>query len=238
MVEELTRAPVQPPAALLSRLRWSRWSRAHVGIVATGLLAGALNLAALHERDTSVSVLVAARALEPGARLEPGDLAIAQVGAATPLLEALLPAGDERAQGWLVPHGLQAGEPVRLSDLRPPSWAGGHRAMSVPVEAEHAVGGALRSGDRVDVVGVADGRASWVVLGAEVLDVPDEDPQGGLGGVSAYAVTIAVTEAQALRLALALREGQVEVVRSTGAPAVATPGATAETTPQEAGDDA
>lgn len=238
MVEELTRAPAQPPAALLSRVRRSRWSGAHVGIVATGLVAGALNLAALHERDASVPVLVAARALEPGARLGPGDLSVAQIGAETPLLDALLPAGDERAHGWLVPHGLAAGEPVRLSDLRPPTWAGGRRAMSVPVEAEHAVGGALRSGDRVDVVGVADGTASWVVLGAEVLDVPDEDPGGGLGGVTAYAVTITVTEAQALRLALALREGQVEVVRSTGAAAVAAPDATAETIPQEAGDDA
>jgi len=238
MVEELTRAPAQQATALLSRVRWSRWSRAHVGIVVTGLVAGALNLAALHERDASVPILMAARTLEPGARLGPGDLAIAQVGAGTPLLDALLRAGDERAAGWLVPHGLRAGEPVRLSDLRPPSWAEGRRAMSVPVEAEHAVAGALRAGDRVDVVGVADGKASWVVLGAEVLDVPEEDLSGGLGSVAAYAVTIEVTEAQALRLALALRDGEVDVLRSTGAAAVAAPDATAQTAPQEADDDA
>jgi Flp pilus assembly protein CpaB len=237
MVEELTRAPVQQPATLLSRVRWSRWSRAHIGIVATGLVAGALNLAALTERDASVSVLVAVRSLQPGARLRPGDLSVTQVDARSPLLRTLLPAGDERADGWLVPHGLRAGEAVRLSDLRPPAWAQGRRAMSVPVEAEHAVGGALRAGDLVDVVGIAEGRASWVVLGAEVLDVPELDT-GGLGAVTAYSVTIAITEAQALRLALALREGQVEVLRSTGAAAVSAPDAAVETTPSEAGDDA
>lgn len=233
MVEEMARAPVSQPATLRARVRWSRWSRAHVAIVATGLLAGGLNLAALTERNAPVPILVAARTLQPGARLQPGDLSVAEIDAEDPLLRMLLTSGDERAQGWLLPHGLGAGEPVRLSDLRPPSWTDGQRAMSVPVEVEHAVGGALREGDVVDVVGVADGGASWVLLGAEVLDVPEEDAGGGLGSVTAYAITLAVTEEQALRLALALREGQVEIVRSTGARAVTVPEARVEMAPRE-----
>jgi Flp pilus assembly protein CpaB len=235
MAEELTRAPAQP-GGLLARARLPRWSRAHVGIAATAALAGLLNLAALHQGDAVSQVLVAARPLAPGIRLQPDDLVTVEVQGKPALADALLLAGDERARGWLLRHGLRAGEPVRVSDLRPPGWSQGRRAMSVPVEAEHAVGGALRAGDQVDIVGVADGRATWVVLGADVLDMPAPESAGGLGDISAYAVTIAVSEDQALRLALALREGHVEVLRATGAAPVAAPAASAALDPQEAED--
>ena len=93
--------------------------------------------------------------------------------------------------------------------------------MSLPIPAEHAVGGRLVAGDRVDVIAVRDGRATYLVTAAPVLAVPDGDARAGLGALRAFAVTLAVDDAEALRLAAALRTDDLEVIRSTGAPPVA-----------------
>ncbi|PLS75322.1 MAG: hypothetical protein CYG61_07985 [Actinobacteria bacterium] len=94
--------------------------------------------------------------------------------------------------------------------------------MSLPVERQHAVGGALRPGDRVDVIDGAE--ASFVVTNAEVLAVPNLS-NGNLSGTGSYAITIAVDAQGALRLAAAIAGGKVEVVRSTGAEALPPPSA-------------
>lgn len=92
--------------------------------------------------------------------------------------------------------------------------------MSVPIEPDHAVAGALRQGDRVDVIEVRDGIATYLVTDAEVLAVPGGEQRGGLGTLSRFSVTLAVDDVTALRLASALRSGSLDVVRSTGSRAV------------------
>jgi Flp pilus assembly protein CpaB len=92
--------------------------------------------------------------------------------------------------------------------------------MSIPVEAAHAVGGALAAGDRLDVIEVDEGgQARYVVSGVEVLAVnrPDSGVIGAAG--SSSSLTVAVDARQALRLAAAIRGQRFEVVRSTGADA-------------------
>ena len=75
------------------------------------------------------------------------------------------------------------------------------------------------TGDRVDVIGVSDGTASFLVTDAQVLQV-SEPAIGGIGGSGSSFVVLAVDMATSLRLAEAIASGSLEVIRSTGAAAV------------------
>jgi Flp pilus assembly protein CpaB len=108
--------------------------------------------------------------------------------------------------------------------------------MSIPVEAAHAVGGALAVGDRLDVIQVDEGgQARYVVSGAEVLAV--NRPDSGVIGAAASSssLTVAVDARQALRLAAAIRGQRFELVRSTGADAVTSGGASDQGGASDAG---
>lgn len=226
MVEDLLRAaPAEASAGPPARLRrpwWSRLSRAHVAALLTAAVAGALNVVALQQGDVRTPVLVAAGDLKAGSALDDAAVRTAMVSADPSLLGALI-GGDRlpERRGWLLTRPLRSGEPLRWSDLRDPAARHGLRAMSLPVEPEHAAGGTLRAGDRVDVIGVREGQAFWVLSDVEVLDTVDRAAEGALAAPRPYALTLAVTEEQALRLAWALHDGAVEVVRSTGAPGLA-----------------
>lgn len=216
-------APTDPaatsgPAPRLRRPWWTKLSRAQVAAVVTALVAGGLNAAALQRGDARTAVLVAAADLAAGSVLDETSVAHAAVGADAAFLDALIPA-ERLAQrtGWLLTRPLKAGEPLRWSDVRDAAAGAGLRAMSLPVEPEHAAGGGLRPGDRVDVIAVREGRAFWVLSDVEVLAVTGADDTGGLGAPRAPALTLAVDEQQAIRLAWAMHDGAIEVVRATGA---------------------
>lgn len=209
------------PAPATRRRLASRFSAGHVVMIVAALVAALLNYSALRARDDSVRIAVAARDIPAGVPVGLDALRFVDARVDAEVLAALL--GPEQAagvDGWVAATTLAAGEPVRASDLRAPSAPEAQRAMSVPIDPEHAVGGALRRGDRVDVITVRDGAASYLVTDAEVLAVPDSGSRGGLGTLSRFSVTLAVDEEIALRLAEALRAGALEVVRSTGARAV------------------
>jgi hypothetical protein len=88
--------------------------------------------------------------------------------------------------------------------------------MSLPVPVEHAAGGSLVAGDRVDVIAVSDGVAGFVAVDLEVTSVAD-GASGAIGTVSSYHLVVNVDSDEALRLAEALAAGPVEIVRATGA---------------------
>jgi Flp pilus assembly protein CpaB len=186
-------------------------------MIVAGLLAVLLNYAVLRVRDDSVRVAVTATPVEAGQTLRAEDLAFTDVRADEALVATLLtPADVASVVGWVVTAPLPPGELLRRGDLQTPSAPAAQRAMSIPVDPEHAVAGALQAGDRVDVIEVVGRSASYLVTDAEVLAVPDEQPTGITGGLRAFSVTVAVDDATALRLAVAIRAGQVELVRSTG----------------------
>jgi pilus assembly protein CpaB len=196
-------------------------SLGHVVMVASGLLAFVFVAAALRDRADTVQVLVATADLPAGTQLDGSNTELASLPADSPLAASLL-TPDRLADGGLVVGGaVRAGEPLLASAVVAVEASSGLRAMSVPIERSHAVGGALRVGDLVDIADVdADGSAVWAVTGAQVLEVGSES--AGLGGVSgSFFVVVDVTADQALRLAAALADGQVHVVRSTGAEPVA-----------------
>lgn len=187
-------------------------------VVAAGLVASALNLQVLRAGETRTPVVVVARALVSGDVVPPGALAVRDVSVESSLAASLAaPAALDHLVGGVAVVDLPAGAAVRPSDIRPAGTADDVRAMSIPVDTAHAVGGALRPGDRVDVIAVGEGEAAYVLRDAEVLAVADGSGQAGLAGPRGYSLTVAVDERSALAVAAAIRDG-VDVVRAAGAP--------------------
>lgn len=212
--EDRPATPAPPP---LSHRLLGRVSTGHLLMLLAGAVAAVANYAALTGGDARTAVLVADAAIGAGEPLDPDALSTAEIEATAPLTEPLV-AASERAEldGAVAATRIGAGEPLRRSDVQRAAAPDGRRAMSVPVDAPHAVGGALRPGDRVDVIETADAEATYLVTDARILAVP-EDGDSGLGGLSGFSVTIAVTADEALQLAEAVHERQLDVVRATGA---------------------
>lgn len=203
-------APPPPPHRLLGR-----FSTGHLLMLLAAAVAAVANYAALTGGEARTPVLIADASITAGDQLDADTLSTAEVDAASPLAEPLIAASErDRFDGTVATASLEAGEPLRRSDVQPAAAPDGQRAMSVPVDARHAVGGALRSGDRVDVVETADGEASYLVTDAQVLAVSED---GSLDGLTSFSVTVAVDAHEALRLAEAVHERELDVVRATGA---------------------
>lgn len=211
----LAPAPLPGTGAVRRPLR-SRWSFGHLVMVVSALLAALLNLVLLRAGDTTVQVAVAAVDLPAGVPVTADRLRFAAAGGDEGVVDALVRREDVAAVVGSVPRAeVPAGVPLRRSDLQPAAAPDGRRAMSIPVEPAHAAGGALTTGDRVDVITVAGGEARYVLTAAEVLAVASGG--GGLSGLSGFSLTVAVDAEQALAVAEALQAGGIEVVRATGA---------------------
>lgn len=201
-----------PPHRLLGRL-----STGHLLMLLAGVVAAVANYAALTGGESRTSVLIADAEILAGDPLDAAALSTAEVNPGGSLPERLVAASDRGDfDGAVAATRVEAGEPLRRSDVQDAAAPGGQRAMSVPVDAPHAVGGALRPGDRVDVIETTGTEAAYLVTDAQVLAVP-EGGDGGLDGLSGFSVTIAVGADEALRLAEAIHEGELDVVRATGA---------------------
>lgn len=198
------------------RLRPPRLSAGHVVMLVAAVTAALANMAVLRPGDAGAPFLVAARDLPAGTPLDPGVVR----GARAPLDAAvaatlLAPRQLDELDGEVTAGAVPAGSPIRVADLREPSGPAGHRRLSVPVDRQRAVGGDVRVGDRIDVIAVGDGEARYIVSGARVLGVLDDDTPS-LAGPSRLALTIAVPPDTALCVAAAVDAGEVTVVLSTG----------------------
>lgn len=196
-----------------------RLSGGHLLMLLAGLVAMLLNYHLLRAGDADVPVAVLARDLPAGEPVSAAHLRFEPVAAGTDLLATLVP--SERAasiEGHVAVTDLPGGALLRTDDLRPVAAAERRRAMSIPLEAAHAVAGRIEPGDRIDVIEVHGGRATFLLVDAPVLAVASPDARAGIAVSRAFSVTVAVDAEDALHLALAIREGSLEVVRATGAP--------------------
>jgi Flp pilus assembly protein CpaB len=212
-----------------------RLSAGHLVMVTAALLAVVGNLAVLRARDETQRVAIAAEDIAAGGQVTTASFALADVDVGPDLLPTLLPLdGIRSVDGWTAANAIAAGDLVRRSDLRAPSAPSDKRAMSIPIAPEHAAGGAIGAGDRVDVIVSHRGRASYVVTDAEVLAVGPQDGGRGLAASGGYSVTVAVDDRDALELAAALRAEGLEIVRATGStPAEAGPAGIPGTPPAD-----
>ena len=201
----------------VKRSLMSRLSLGHVIMIVAGLAAFLLVFSLLRSRDETFQVATAIEELRAGTTVTDDAFAFASFGVTdrATLGTLLSPQQVEQAvaEGWVVTRTIPAGDPVRMSDFRTDADPSELRAMSIPIDRGHAVAGALQPGDLIDVIVVRNGRASYVTTGVEILDVAGADSQFGGG----FSVTVAVDGTSSLRLASALRDGNIDLVRATGA---------------------
>lgn len=216
-VEDPVRPPEGPPPRPQPRPR-RRPAQAWVLMVLAATVAAISVYAALAETDEFQRVAVARENVPIGTRLS--DAQIEFVALQLPAegdLEHLITAEEVDAfADFVLVDRLEAGELLSSLDLRDPEVPEGLRSMSLPVPPERSAGGTLRVGDRVDIISVAAGVATYVARELEVLAIPTADA-GALDGQVEPAVTVAVDDATALRLAAALEAGPVHLLRATGA---------------------
>lgn len=207
-------------AAVARKVAPARWVnlRTLLGVLlfAVSFLAGQRVLA---DARRTTGVWVSTRDLASGAVIAAGDAELRRVRLGPELDAAYLGAGAD-------PVGMVVTRPVRAGELLAAAWtqpegANPGRAITVPVDPQHAVGGELRPGDRVDVIatfdaGTLEARTTVLARAVEVLGLVSA---GGLGfgDDSVIGVTLAVAPEEAVRLAFALRSGDVDVAKVLGA---------------------
>ena len=121
--------------------------------------------------------------------------------------------------------GVTLTKAVLEGELLPRGWLGeagptAGRSMTIPVTPEHAVGGDLRAGDRVDVFATfdsGDARARTTLLARDV-EILEVVTAGGfaLDEEAPIGINVAVSSDEAARLAFAIRTAELDVVRILG----------------------
>jgi Flp pilus assembly protein CpaB len=197
----------------------SRVSTGHVVMVIAGLLGALLTLSALRAADDSRPVLVAAHEILPGTVIDGGTLRVERIHADAGVLATLFaPTAIDDLRGRVAVTDVRAGSLLTQGDVQAAAAGTAPRAMSFPIPVARAVDGALRSGDRVDVLAVQHntGRSNYVATDAQVLAFSTHGA-GPLEDSQDASVTLAVDPGEAARIASALETGSVTLVRSTGA---------------------
>ncbi|HXV71015.1 MAG TPA: hypothetical protein VEB69_06380 [Acidimicrobiia bacterium] len=194
-----------------------RPSASHILIAVVVILAFVLNLLVLRDRSSTTLIAVARQPLSTGSVLTLDGVEFIPVDADFEALDHLISEDALNSyEGWTLDRAIPEGGILDASALVPPGDGSGLRTMSIPIDREHAAGGSLVAGDRVDVISVTDGVPTFVATDLEVTGVAAES-SGGIGAVAAYHVVLSVNADQALALAGALDSGSLEIVRSTGA---------------------
>lgn len=210
----------QTPVGLVGARRrpwWSRVSGAHVLTVLVAIVAFVLNLALL--RDPELAEMAVARAdVLAGTELTEDLIRWVEVDGSSAMADSLIRRADfEGLAGQVLASGYRAGDPILRSTVRPPAAPSSLRSFALPVDEDRASGGLIVPGDQVDVIATVDGKARYVITGAQVLSVPTEERRGIASG-SGYFLVLAVDSDAALALAEALDSAAIDVVRSTGSP--------------------
>lgn len=194
-----------------------RLSGSHLFIGAVVVLAFVLNLVALQDRSETTLVAVADGPISAGSVFTENLIRLVPVSSSFEGLGSLVSEAQVASfEGWVFDRPVEAGGVVDRSLLIEPAAPSGLRSMSIPISPEHATGGALKVGDRVDVIAVADGVARFVASDVAVVGVASSD-SGAFGAIGSYHVVLAVDPAQALALAEAIETGSLELIRATGA---------------------
>lgn len=214
----LTAPPRSPGVRRLTRRLPRVDARLVVGLllVAAAVLGG-LRLAASADRTTAVHT--AARDLPAGHVLTATDLSTTRINAAPAVVDRLLEPGDLASTGRVLRFPLRRGELVAGTALGSSAPRG--REITIPVGPDHALGGALEPGDRVDVLasfdkGTEAAKTLTVAAGAHVVDVIHEDGLFGQREGELAGLTLAVPRQDVVLVAFAVRNGEIDIIRADG----------------------
>lgn len=185
-------------------------------MILAGVIAILLNLAFLRSGSETISIAVADTNLPGGTTLEAGKITTIEVGDAGALADGLLTSeAITGLYGSVLARGIDAGEPIRRSDLRPSATTASFREYSIEVERADAAGGRINQRDVVDIIAVIDNQAFYVAVGIDVIEVVSDS--SGLGSDGDQVIVLSVDDRTALEIESARAAGSIAIVRSTGA---------------------
>lgn len=196
---------------------YGAFSLAHLLMVLAGLLAFLLVLAVL--RDTSVTSFIAKAATDipAGTTIDADDVELIEVSGDA--IAGSVLTSDQVNEvilgGQVTTRALSVGTLLQPADFTAAGHGSQIRSMSIPISPTRAVAGSLQPGDLVDVIASGDGVSWHVMANAEVLAAAG--PTSGGFANNDYTVTIAVDPTLSLRLACAMTNFTLDLVRSTGA---------------------
>lgn len=206
-----------PYARRVSRPTWV--NARTVGGVLLFCLAFLAGRQVLDAQRETVLVWAAAHDVPPDTVLGADDLRLVEARLPSPQLSHYV-VGESSLEGMIVTRALRAGELIPGNWVAPAAPSGTDRTMTIPVAIEHANGGVLAPGDRIDVFATFDAgdpRARTQML-LRAVEVHDVVTAGGLVEDEAVVgVTVSVTAEEAGRLAFAIRTGDIDVARVIGA---------------------
>jgi Flp pilus assembly protein CpaB len=219
--------PVGPGVAKEVRRRSSgtRLTPSHLVPLLLAVISAVLVLVALRDRGAVDYVAVSSNDVPASSALTVADIRWVPVHASDGAATGGLLDKQDLSRAWTTKVEIPSGAPIALDELVPagpqPSGTG---SMSISVPLADADGGQLEPGDRVDIISMTSGTASYIATGLVVLSVADPSRQGALtaDGVGGYYLTLAVDRSTALKVAAATASQgtsgmpAIEVVRTTG----------------------
>ena len=207
--------------------------------LAVGALAGALHVVHVRslERELgggeAVEVLAAATRIEPGDRVVAGRLATRRIPAAYVDGRAVRAEDAAEVEGVAATVSLETGQVFQWTDFAPRAGAGeedlaeriesGMRGITIPVDGALSMGGLLRPGHRVDILGTFSRGAKWssaervtftllqnVLVLATGRDLKGEEAESGKGRFRTATLSVGLEESELL--ALASQQGELSLV--------------------------
>ncbi|HYO86042.1 MAG TPA: SAF domain-containing protein [Dermatophilaceae bacterium] len=176
-------APARVAAALRGPGRRAAWRRHAIRRLATGVVGGAavwvgLGMVTPHTEESGRTVVTAAVDMPVGHRLRPDDVQARRVGDSGIPSAALT--DPQACVGRVTTSMVAAGEVLTAARIQTAAVVAGlgsaHRAIHLPL-TDPAAATLVRAGDRVDVIGIADGRI--VAADLVVVAVDQQADDGG-----------------------------------------------------------
>lgn len=214
--------------AVPRRRFFGSFSLGHLLMILAGLLAFLLVLAVLRDAAATSFIAKAATDIPAGTTIGGADVELIEISGDA-LAGAVLTSDQVNeviTGGRVTTRALSVGTLLQPSDFTAVGYQTQIRSMSIPISPTRAVAGSLQQGDLVDIIASADGVSWHVMTSAEVLAVADA-ATGGFAS-SDYTVTVEVDPVLSLRLACALTNFNMDIVRSTGATPLELPAAPEE----------
>ena len=225
----LRSATIGATGRMLRRRRGLPGSRAVVGgLLVTVALLATWWTATSAGRGPVARYVVAARSIAPGQRLQLADLTLAPVDLPVTMRRGAF-AAPSSLVGRVTTSPLEAGDLVQASAVSEAPGSARERELSFVADADWAVGGTLRPGDRIDLLATyGTGQSSEttrVLAGIRVRRVARAGGDG-IGPSRNQTLTVAIADDRSVKAAVnAARAGTITVVRSTGADPAADDGA-------------
>lgn len=213
-------------SALPKRKAGSKLTSGHLLMILSGLLTFVLVIVILGAQGSTITVFVANNQIPVGQQITAADFTPTEVSSST-LDSKYFPSngfnGDIKI---FASRTIEQGEPLLKVAQNTKSSSSDTRLMTLPVNKQFAVNGALKQGDIIDIIETPDdGCAFRAMTGLTIAFVTGGTSSGGItgGSESSFVLTINIkNDGDDLILAGIIQRGQFQIVRTTGVNEAAT----------------